>query len=311
MPTDSHPSVTYTSFTMDNELAVIDLWNRTLTKDPVDIARFHRKVLYTPAFDPRRLVLAVLDDEVVGFAYGVADTSDRKAWLIALGVDARVRRRGIGTGLLDRLAAASDDAIDTVIVGAYPAGYFFPGVDHEAYPDAVPFLETRGYASHGTSVAMRMDLRDYAVPARYREREEAFAAQGIRLRTYREDDYLKVMEGVRRDFPYWVPEMRPSLVTGDATRTLHLAVDAEDELLGFALTGMEGDPGRFGPFGVRPEVRGRGIGALLFHRAMEALRRARAESAFCLWTGGENEARYTHWGMTVSRTFTMMRKEHI
>ena len=64
----------------------------------------------------------------------------------------------------------------------------------------------------------------------------------------------------------------------------------------------------FGPFGVREDFRGRGIGTVLLYRALLEMRKNGIHNAFVLWTDERASRLYSRFGFKVTRRFRVMMK---
>ncbi|MDI9468705.1 MAG: GNAT family N-acetyltransferase [Bacillota bacterium] len=306
------------AFTMEDEDALVTLWNRCLPADPIDHRNLRQRILYDSNFDPKRLLLAVAEDNTpTGFLYSVrrivpdevAGLQEGEAWHVAGGVDPAWRRRGIGTALL----AQSERELKAtgtrhISVGPYATNYIVPGVDLAAYPSAGPFLSHHGYEAKTEAHAMHIHLRGYQTPARYRERRTAHEAEGYRFRSYQPSDWTRLLAFMRAEFPHWLPEVRRAVLSGHAPETLILAFAPYGAVIGFVLRAMDGTSERFGPFGTAAAWQGRGIGAILFHAMLENLVAARVYYTYFLWTSGRNLEIYGSWGMEICRSFTIYAK---
>ncbi|MDI9497056.1 MAG: GNAT family N-acetyltransferase [Bacillota bacterium] len=306
------------AFTMEDEDALVALWNRCLPADPIDHRNLRQRILYDSNFEPRQLLLAVAEDgTLTGFLYSVmriipdevAGLQEGEAWLVAGGVDPAWRRSGIGTALLAESERELHRAgARRIHVGPYATNYIFPGVDLQAYPAAGPFLVRYGYKAETEAHAMHIHLRGYETPAKYRERRAAREAEGCRFVTYQPRDWIHLLAFMRAEFPHWLPEVRRAILSGRAPATLILAFAPDGSVIGFVLRAMDGTAERFGPFGTATAWQGRGIGSILFHAMLENLVAARVYYTYFLWTSGRNLEIYGSWGMKVCRSFTIYAK---
>ena len=119
---------------------------------------FHR-----PPGDPSLRLIATVDGSPVAFAFG--SVHERTGYLDGLAVDEAVRRRGVGTALLnaieDRLTRAGAEHF---AIGGNSWFYAWPGIDL-GYTAALCFAERHGYRR--VSVVQNMDVSlDRWVPGR-------------------------------------------------------------------------------------------------------------------------------------------------
>ncbi|WP_234345628.1 GNAT family N-acetyltransferase [Streptomyces sp. NRRL F-5755] len=301
---------------------LVTAWARSVPSDPVTRERFRRHVLLDPNFDPAGLRVAVRDGEVMGAAYGVrrrvpvagSDLEPEQGWVPFFFVDPAVRRAGLGrrlvTGVLDWLAGHGRTRVD---FASYTPHYFLPGLDRDAYPEAARLLMDLGFAPRLEAVAMDRGLVGYRIPEAVRQRTAALAAEGYRFGTPRDDDLVGLLRLAEDEFgPDWPQAVRHALDTGAPLDRIVTAHDPAGEVVGWAMHGAyEGLAERFGPFGVRADQRGTGLGKVLLHLTLERMRAAGAHGAWFLWTGEGSAAGhlYRSAGFATTRRFQVLRRE--
>lgn len=303
------------SFSDEDVPELVELWNRTMPADPINEQRLRSDFLLDPHFDREFLMLAVADEHLVGFVFGMSPLRDLASdnpvgvgVVVAFGVEKTSRRQGVGTALFAELEKRwRKVGITSVRIGPWIPGYLAPGVEAAAYPGTVEFLSQRGYESGDEPISMRALLTGYEPAASVSPMAEALREQGIEVRATHPDDAGDLIEFARMHFPHWESYVRAALqrlADGDPHTTIHLATDA-NQVIGFALTDGE----RFGPFGVNDSYRGRGIGGVLLSSALGAMRAANIHLAYFLWTSEQTSRLYARHGFEIVRRFTMLRKE--
>lgn len=303
-----------------DHLPVVALWNRCLTKDFISPERFWRLFLLDENFDPEGAIIAESDSgEVIGFLqtiyrkvpYSGAVTPEQ-GWLTVFFVDETWRRQGVGTALLARgrefLRAAGCKKMLTV---GYSPYYIFPGVDDD-YKEAHQFLKSQGLAPATDAVAMGMPLEGKSMPERVREKRDALAAEGIIIRDFQMTDTLPLFEFADTHFPGWTPSLRDSMTRGSLD--IVVAVQGQEILAYAQWQNPHNDPphgasGRFGPFGVRPDLRSQGIGAVVFYAMVERALAAGSRYLWFGWAGGRNLSFYERAGCRVTRHFQLYRTD--
>lgn len=261
--------------------------------------------------DPRSaVIIAEAGSTPVGYVHVGADAGE--VYLVSGAVALEHRRRGIGTALLDaaREHARAHRARRLVISGR-PCGYASPGVDGERDPGTLAFLHRFGGEEIGTALAMERELTDLPSPA-------TPADASITACTPEELPELldMVAENLAEDWATTLATHAAALTThaaalttpattlaapaaapaGDGpTGTTLIARDQrspEHLLLGFAAWGIVGaDAERFGPIGVTPAARGRGIGGALLDAALHRMAASGARRAWFQWTSERGPAR--------------------
>jgi len=309
-------------FTPADTASVIALWNACLPVDALNAEQFNRRVVCDVNFDASLFLLAEAENEaeegtLTGFAYGakrrapdeLSGLQPENGWLVAMGVLPDARTKGVGDALLTALEQALfARGVKTIDVGIYPCNYICPGVDVEAYADGLAFLTKRGYAARGDNCSMDINLRGYETPARYVEKKAKLLASGYTFEAYNYDDTLPILDFLRKDFPWWLNDVRGAIIAGRAEKTLIVAKTG-GEIVGFVMRAFDGSEERFGPFGVSPTQQGTGLGGVLFHEMMNQLVQNRIFYTWFLWTNGRNLDIYGTWGMKIYRTYTMLQKK--
>jgi GNAT superfamily N-acetyltransferase len=309
-------------YTANDAHAVIKLWNESMTQDRINADKFYRMVVYDRNFDPEKLLIAEQEEPAglrpIGFMYAVKrryfdelyGLQEDQAWIAASGVEPSARRKGAAKTMLGAIEEKlKNEGAKKISLGPYPLNFFFPGVDKDNYSQAVEFFKANGYETSGESSSMHINLREYQTPAKYIERKKNLEEAGYCFKSFEPSDALSLFDFVREDFPWWLPDIRNSILAGRAEKTMILAREkATGITVGFVMRAMDGTPERFGPFGTKPTMQGNGLGAILFHEMMENLVREGLFYTYFLWTTGRNLDIYGTWGMTVYRTYEMMSK---
>lgn len=309
-------------FFSPNDLApVVALWNRCLPKDPLSVERFWRLFLLDPNFDPTGFLVAVTDSgTIIGVlqvitrkvALGSLGTQPETGWLTVFFVDPKYQRQGIGSRLLESgLALLRTAGRRRVFCNGYSPYYAFPGVDIE-YEVAHGFLEQHGFTAFSEPVAMGMALENVVTPESVRAKSAKLADVGITIRLFHINDTLPLLDFAEAHFPHW----RPSILEGLQQGNTQIVVATADggEIVAFAQwENPHNDPphgasGRFGPFGVRPERRSGGIGAVVFYDLIERVKAKGARYLWFGWAGGRNLAFYERAGCTITRRFRLYQK---
>ena len=94
-------------------------------------------------------------------------------------------------------------------------------------------------------------------------------------------------------------------VFGDSPHQICFLIAREKgEVVGFCQQRNE----RFGPFGVRPDCRNRGIGRMLLFKCLENMSARHVFFAYFLWTDEDAARLYSLAGFERRREFAVMRK---
>lgn len=199
------------------------------------------------------------------------------------------RRRGVGSALLE--AAESDlraAGVTDIFTGADAPDYLWPGVDVREI-GLLAALERRGFWKHDANFNMEVDL------SRLPDDPGGWvAAGGV--------DPSELRSWLREHYPHWEAEAMPALERG----VLVASRDAAG-ITGFAAWNVN-RRGWFGPTGVRPDLRGRGLGTPLLLAALHQMRREGLAVADVAWVGPIGFYAGTV-GATINRVFFVLRKK--
>ncbi len=153
--------------------------------------------------------------------------------------------------------------VTTLSCSPYVPNYFTPGPDVSAYAVGVDLLQKRGFTEIERPISMRAELTGYREDATIAERRKALEADGVEIRPVTPLDIVPLLEFIRANFSAdWHREasgVLNDLYNGDG-RTVGMVIARKGEtVLGYAEHRNE----RYGPFGVREDQRGNGIGRVL------------------------------------------------
>ena len=315
------------SYETGEETKIISLWNRSLVKDPVNLEVFERKVLLDPNFEAEGFLLAEAEGRLLGFSYnivrryplseGEVEQDRDRGWIVAFGVVSEAHHSDIG----DRLIQASLEyhkrkGRKVVLCSPYVPNYFSPGIDADSYPHEYDALTRNGFTEVKGAEALAMDASlwpDFKHPLDIVEKEERLRDEGIEVRVVTTEYLEALVKFLKEYFPGGWYRHAHDLLLHNRKKQLLIAVKGR-EVVGYCqFWGGEGYgwymPGsHFGPFGVREDMRGKGIGTLLLHRCLEAMKENGIHNAFLLWTGEEARSLYERFGFKVTRVFRIMKR---
>src|SRR3954468_6013053 len=178
--------VTINPFTSDDLAPVVSLLAEAMHADAISEARFTRQVLLDHNFRAPGAPVAVQDDQVIGFCLSMARQTPLenapsdvdRGYITLLAVSPAHQRQGVGTKLLQHAEHyLNSQGKSGVMFSSYAPGYFIPGVDVNAYPAALGFLQKHGYVEVYRPLAMQTSLWEWSIPAWVQERREKLAAE--------------------------------------------------------------------------------------------------------------------------------------
>jgi mycothiol synthase len=301
-----------------DEAALLALWHAVLPLDPINAAVFRTRVLLDPNFQPAGLLLAEEAGEVLAFVLSIRrqvplfgqGLEPEQSWITAFGVHPARRRQGIGRELLaTALARLAGTGCRKVSISPYTPNYFIPGVDVAAYPEAVQFLTALGWRVVSQPIAMQVDLTGFQVPPAIEALGRELAATGIQIGPLEAADLPELMPWIAQYFGWdWYRFAQEYLLElfGRGSDEIGFFVARHGKrIVGYCQQRRE----RFGPFGVLPELRNRGIGRVMLFRCLAGMPAQGWRCAWFLWTGQDASRVYRQAGFRPIRQFAIMHRE--
>lgn len=297
---------------------ILTCWNESLPYDLIHEKRFTDLVLLDENFDAQLFKIAIVCDEVVGFCYGIRrripylerGLEPERGWISIMAVKEAYRRQGIGTQLVDACVEELHKLGHTdITLCAYSPNYFTPGIDIR-YESAIAFFEKLGYPCTGDAVSMQRDLWTYEFPCEVKEKLQVLAKQGIRIVPYDAHYLYDLLDFLLKNFGAgWKRNAFLAMQKQEAADTILLCVNEHDEILGFCMRKIDGNDGRFGPFGVREDLRSHGLGGVLFECMMQDMRKRGIYYTYLLWTNGDAKRFYEKHHVYAYRTYRLYRRK--
>lgn len=297
---------------------ILNLWNKMLITDPLSEKRYLERILLDENFDPEYCPIAIEEDKVVGFiwtvvrkvSYGDRGTEPERGWIAAIFVKGSYHRKGIGSALVKSVEEKMiEHGVKNITLGAYSPNYLFPGVDKSNYPHARAFFESLGYEKTGEAVSMERSLFDFKKTDEYLKRAEEVKEKGFSLNNFKLSDAEELLNFLHTHFEGgWARNVQNAILGNRAENTILVLRDKQNNVVGYAQRAIDGNPDRFGPFGVKKDLRGDGLGAVLFNEMLFDMLSKGVSHAYFLWTSGYAQKFYERNGMEVYRDYDLMKK---
>ena len=303
----------------NDESDLLDVWHHAMSNDRISESLFRTQVLLDPNFRPDNTPVAVEDGRVVGFIlclsrqvpYFLQGMDPKEAWITAFGVRPDYQGRGIGSSLFEYIIEKlRSEGRDNVDISPYVPNYFVPGIDTEAYPDTIRFLKKHvGFDILYHAISMGANLTRFGIPPELQARiDRAEAEDGLTIATVVPGDIPDLMPFLIEHFGWdWFRHAQSYLLEyfgASPQRICFLVARQDGEVVGFCQQRNE----RFGPFGVRPDCRNRGIGRMLLFKCLEIMSAKQVYFSYFLWTDEDAARLYSLASFERRREFAVMRK---
>ncbi|MBU3227341.1 GNAT family N-acetyltransferase [Clostridium algidicarnis] len=295
------------------EREVVDLWNKTLIADPIIVNKFRKQALFDDNFDTNLCFIAVEDDCVIGFLlatkrkfpYLERGLEETRGWINVMFVDQDYQRQGIGESLVKYAEVKLKSmGTETVTLGAYSPNYFFPGVDKDAYSGSMKFFDKMGYEAGEESYSMCKDLHGYKLGEETLDKLSKAQEAGFYFANFEYKYALELLEFLKTEFGGgWKRNALISMQNDTAENCILLVLNCEQKIVGFCMRMIDGNPMRFGPIGVKGEVRNFGIGGILFDIMQLEMEKRGIYHLYFISTDKPGRRFYERHGVKVFRTY--------
>lgn len=314
-------TIIYRNYQPGDEKQIVKTWNECLSADPITLKRFRNLILLDANFDEEGLILAFNNDELIGAIFGVVrkiplhgdDLETENGWISFFFVKEEMRSKGVGHELMVRMQQFYEKrGRKNIFFSSYAPNYIVPGIDVDNYKEGKVFLEKEGFERLYSACAMDYSLVNFKLNDEINRLKEEREQEGYIFRNATSADVVEAVQFANDLFnPDWGRAIREGLVHGAPLSNLIIARDPQGKLVGFCIYGCyEGIQERFGPFGVDPSIRGKGLGKILLNICLLQMRAEGLHNAWFLWTGEKTPAGYLYkkTGFEITREFDIMRK---
>lgn len=297
---------------------VLQCWNSTLQYDLITKDRFIETVLLDDNFQDDLMKLAIVDNHCIGFCYGMKrkfpylerGLEPERGWISIMAVSEKYQRQGIGTCLVQEVEnTLKEKGASQITLCAYSPNYFTPGID-KRYQSGIKFFEKMGYNNTSEAVSMQRDLWDYVIPEKTQKKINELNQERIRFIPYEEKYLCDLLDFLLQNFGSgWKRNALMAMQKKEAEQNIILCVDKDDQIIGFVMRKIDGNDARFGPIGVKEELRSKGLGGILLDVMMQDLKARNIHYLYFLWTSGAAQRFYDRHGFKVFRDYRLYRKE--
>lgn len=298
---------------------VISVWNNALPCDPIDRKQFIHKLIAEPNFSPKGFFVAEENGKIMGFVNSVyrrvpvcagAKINENEGWISAFAAESGESFNKTAELLLDAAERYLLSKGKSIISTGYAPVYFTQGFEESLCPEYVRLFKTRGYRGE-RSCARDICLAEYVPVPKIEEKRSALEADGFYIGALK-DEYVLSLLDMNELFNNagWSVEFKSRFMDLDYERIRIAAKDGH--IVGCCVFGdAESSAERFGPFGVNPDLQGRGIGTVLLNDCLSEMKKRSLHCAWMQWTpeSGAAAAVYERAGFKVTKTYLTFSKD--
>jgi GNAT superfamily N-acetyltransferase len=306
------------NYSQEYEKAVIELWNKCLSADQITVHKFRRQALFDENFNSELCFVAVENSTLAGFLlatkrrfpYLERGLEPSRGWINVMFVDEAYRGKGIGKALVKRAEdKLKEMGAENVTLGAYSPNYFFPGIDKNAYAEAMKFFEKMGYTAGEECYSMCKDLHGYKHSTEALDKLDKARQAGFSFINFDYKYALELLDFAMKEFGGgWKRNLLISMQNSTVEDTVLLALDKDENIVGFCMRAIDGNSMRFGPIGVRADIRNFGIGGILFDFMQLEMAKRGIYHLYFISTDEPGRRFYERHGVKVFRVFADYRK---
>lgn len=234
-------------------------------------------------YEPDLGIVDEQDGVIRGFAQAARGMRKDKPWgyIRLLAVRPEFRDKGIGGEILrnaeERLRQKG--CVGLSIMDC-PANYFMPGL-YFRYTEGHCFLIKNGYKKTGDNINLICDVWRNRFDCS-KEIDE-LKQQGFFIKRAEKQDKEIITDFLNREFPFWITEVDNAFSNDPITTYICIY---EGKCVGFSnYEGNNKGTGWFGPMGVLPITRGKGIGAILCKLCLNGIADLGFGEAIIPWVG--------------------------
>lgn len=297
---------------------VIQLWNKTLFADTITVDKFRKQALFDDNFDESLCCVALEEERVVGFIlamkrkfpYLERGLEPKRGWINVIIVDEEYQRHGIGTAMMEKMETALKNmGAEDITIAAYSPNYFFAGVDAQNYVGASAFFSKLNYQVGEESYSMSKDIHGFQLPITTKKKLEQAIQEGFKFQGFDYKYALALLEFAKVEFGGgWKRNLLMSMREDEAKDCVLIVLDKHEEIVGFCMRKIDGNPMRFGPIGVKEDVRNYGIGGILFDLMQLEMSKKGIYHLYFVSTDKPGRRFYERHDVHVFRTFLAYRK---
>ncbi len=235
-----------------------------------------------PFWMPQATFVCKDGEQIIGFMQGVMRhiRGVNYAYIKLMAVHKSYRRHGIATAMYNELEPVFiANKADVVRIGDVPLNYFMPGIDPR-YTPALCWAMRRGFERFGDTSNLLVDLNQNWDMS---EKELQLESEGIEVRRAKPEDKQAVLDFIKDEWLLWTNEVE--MAFKDEVPSIHIAL-LNGKIKAFSAHNANNKgTGWFGPMGTHPDLRGKGMGAILLKRCLQDMKQMGLSHSVIPWVG--------------------------
>jgi len=271
-----------TQYKSDDQTRLTAFLNASWQFDSITESVLREKLEGDPCWMPEATFVCKDGDKIIGFMQGLMRDirGTRYAYIKLMAVEESYRRKGIASAMFDKLEAIfKQHAADVIRIYDVPLNYFMPGIDPR-YTPALCWATRKGFERFGDTSNLLVDLnQDWDMSAK----ELTLKADNIEVRRARPADKQAILDFIKDEWALWSNEVE--MAFKDEQPSIHIAL-LNGEVKAFSAHNANNKgTGWFGPMGTHPDLRGKGMGAILLKRCLQDMKEMGLSHSIIPWVG--------------------------
>ena len=243
----------------------------------------NEKIFGDERYDSQSTFVEEQNRKIIGFIDGVYEKREKRSqgWIKLFAVHPEHRKKGIGSNLIKKVEDYFKKlGIEYVTIMDSAPNYYMPGLDFR-YTEGSCFLLKNGYEKIGENINLIADI----TPDQFNVDSDIkrLSKEGVIIKRADNSDREAVVKFLGQAFPSWLGEVNETFKNNPIS--LYISI-IDDKVVGFsAYDGNNRGIGWFGPMGVLPVTRGKGIGAILCKLCLKDIALQGHKQSIIPWVG--------------------------
>ena len=243
----------------------------------------NEKIFGDERYDLQSTLVEEQNGKIIGFINGVYEKREKRSrgWIKLLAVHPEHRLKSVGSNLIKEVENHFKKlGIEYITIMDSAPNYYMPGLDFR-YTEGNCFLLKNGYEKTGENINLIADIG----PGQFNVDSDIkrLNKDGVIIKRADKNNKEAVIKFLTQAFPSWLGEVNETFKNNLVS--LYISI-IDDKVVGFsAYDGNNRGIGWFGPMGVLPVTRGKGIGAILCELCLRDIALQGHKQSIIPWVG--------------------------